>query len=222
MDDVLDVQTTRRWRRPRAILVGLLIAIIGVGILVSLWPSPERHASDPETSGRPPGEQPIAAGTLDGIAWKQFAWSAPGGVTCLQFWAGASSTDCGHWNDDATPFAMVHGDAPITDGRRGASTIVIQGVVGPAISSVRVVQPSGTRAAATLTTCACADGNSEPSVFMLALTLPQTAVDVDVLQSDDTASGRFVVIAAFDGTAELGRVRVRVLSFGYCGRDTCT
>lgn len=212
MDNALDVRANPRWWRPMAILVALLIAIIGVA-LVFLRSAPERRASDPETAGPPPGLSPVAAGTLDGIAWKQFAWSAPGGLSCLQFWAGATSTECGHWNDDASPFAMVDGAAPITDGEQGASTVVIQGVLDPDVTSIRVVQPARTHAAATLTPCLCLDGKYELPVFMLPLTVHQTAVEAD---------GRYVVIAAFGDETELGRVRVRVLNFGYCGRDECT
>ena len=107
---------------------------------------------------------------------------------------------------------MVNGDAPITDGEHGAATTVVQGLLSPEVSSVRVVQPAGAHAVATLATCPCVDGDYEVPVFMLPLTLRQTAVD---------ASGRYVMIAAFDGKTELGRVRVDVLNFGYCGRDEC-
>jgi hypothetical protein len=31
-----------------------------------------------------------------------------------------------------------------------------------------------------------------------------------------------VVVAAFEGTTELGRVRIKVVGFGYCGSDECT
>jgi hypothetical protein len=213
MDNALDVRVKPQSWRPKATLVALLVAIVGIGAVALLPQTPERHASNPETAGPPSGISPVASGRLDGIAWKQFAWSAPGGLSCLQFWAGAASTDCGHWNDDASPFATVDGDSPITDGERGASTTVIQGVLDPAVTSVRVVQPAGAHAGATLATCPCADGSYELPVFMLPLTLQQTAVD---------ANGRYVMIAAFDNKTVLGRVRVPILNFGYCGRDTCT
>jgi hypothetical protein len=213
VDHAADVHLNPRPSSSKATVAALLVAIIGIGGFILLRPTEEKHASNPEAAGPPPGIGPIAAGTLDGIAWKQFAWSAPGGLSCLQFWAGASSTECGHWDDDASPFATVDGDSPITDGERGAATTVIQGVLDPDVTSVRVVQPVGAHAGATLSTCPCGAGRYELPVFMLPLKKHQTAAD---------ANGRYVMIAAFHNETELGRVRVPILNFGYCGRGTCT
>ena len=48
---------------------------------------------------------------------------------------------------------------------------------------------------------------------MMPLTLGETALD---------RKGRFVMVDAFDGKTELGRIRVPVLNLGYCGSGTCT
>jgi hypothetical protein len=215
MDNALDVRMDPRWWRRKVIGVVLLIAILAAAAaaVISLRPAPDERATDPEMTGPPPGLSPVATGTLDGIAWRQFAWLTPGGSICLHFSAGATMTDCGHSNIDASPFAMVNGDSPITDGQRAASTTVIQGVLKPAVTSVRVVEPAGAHAVATLATCPCLAGTTyELPVFMLPLTSHQTAV---------ASNGRYVVIAAFDHTTELGRVRIPVLNLGYCGRDEC-
>jgi hypothetical protein len=213
MDNALDVRLDPRWWRRKVIVVVLLIAILAAAAVISLRPAPDEHATDPEMAGPPPGLSPIATGTLDGIAWRQFAWLTPGGSICLHFSAGATMTDCGRWNHDASPFAMVDGDSPITDGQQAASTTVIQGVLSPAVTSVRVVEPAGAHAVATLATCPCLAGMTyELPVFMLPLTSHQTAV---------ASNGRYVVIAAFDNKTELGRVRIPVLNLGYCGRDKC-
>jgi hypothetical protein len=200
MDNALDVRMDPRWWRSRAIVVVLVVAILAAAAaFFSLWPAPDKHASDPEMAGPPPGLSPLATGTLDGIAWKQFAWLTPGGSICLHFSAGPTMTDCGHWNSDASPFGMVDGDSPITDGQRAASTTAIQGVLNPAVTSVRVVEPAGAHAVATLATCPCLAGMTyELPVFMLPVTSHQTAV---------ASNGRYVVIAAFDHKTELGRVR---------------
>jgi hypothetical protein len=218
MDNALDVRMDPRWSRSKAIVVLLLVVLLLVATLAAVAVvfsrhAPDKHAVDPELAGPPPGLSPVATGTLDGIAWRQFAWLTPGGSICLHFAAGATMTDCGHWNSDALPFGIVNGDLPITDGQRAASTTVIQGVLRPAVTSVRVVEPTGAHAVATLATCRCLAGMTyELPVFMLPLTLHQTALASNV---------RYVVIAVFDHKTELGRVRIPVLNLGYCGHDEC-
>jgi hypothetical protein len=213
VDNTLDVQVTPHSSRSRAIAAALLVLIASTTVFMLVRQGSDARRSDPEIVGPPPGVAPVATGTLDGVAWEQFAWSAPGGMICLQFAAGASSTDCGRWNHDASPFALLLGDSPITDGQHGASTTVVQGIVDPAVTSLGVVEPVGTQAVGTLTECPCPDAKLGLSAFVLPLTERQTLRDSD---------GRFVMIAAFVGETEVGRVRVQILNLGYCGRDDCT
>jgi hypothetical protein len=129
-------------RRPgrRTIAVGILIFAVTVAVLLVMRPDPHGRALDPDSAGPPRDARPIATGTLDGVVWKQFVWSTPGGQTCLSFSAGASMANCGHWDDEA-PFAIMGSDSPVTIGQRGATTVVIQGVLRTDVTSVRIVEP---------------------------------------------------------------------------------
>jgi hypothetical protein len=201
-------------RRPSpasvAVAAGLLVLVALGALLVS---APARRTTDPDPIAPPSGSRPIATGTLDGTSWRQFAWSAPGERICLSFSAGASSTQCRRSDLDASPFVVFEGDTPVTDGSRGATTTVIQGMVGPTVTAVRVVGSAGVGDLATLTSCACSPDGRPVPVFLLPVTASETAVD---------AIGRYVMVAAFDGPVELARVRVSVVNLGYCGREDCS
>ena len=138
-------------------------------------------------------------------------WSTPGGQTCLYFSAGATMANCGHWENE-TPFAIVGSDSPVTIGQRGATTVVIQGVLRTDVTSVRIVEPEGS-AAALIRSVHTANMDHAVPVFMLPVTSRETVVDNE---------GRYVMVGAFHGKTELGRIRVSVLNLGYCGSDVCT
>ena len=193
-------------------LVGITLAAIATALLLATSTRTHPKTSDPEVLGPPAGVAPVASGTLDGIAWKQFAWASPDGSVCVQFEAGVSATNCGTWNGDGSPFVLLGGGAPITDLKHGATTVVSQGLVAPGVTSLRVVIPKSADAVAHLAACPC--GVSEPGlpVFTLPLTRSDVAIGSD---------GKYVVLAAYQGSTELGRVRVPVLGLGYCGRDDC-
>ena len=211
MDQTFDASLTRRpgWRR--TIAVGMLVLAVVVSVLLVFRPDSHSRALDPESAGPPQDTRPIATGTLDGVLWKQFVWSTPDGQTCLYFEAGASMANCGHWENE-TPFAIMGSDSPVTVGQRGATTVVIQGVLRTDVTSVRIVEPDS-NVAASLQSARTAGMKYAIPVFMLPVTRRDTAVDND---------GRYVMVGAFDGKTELGRIRVLVLNLGYCGSETCT
>jgi hypothetical protein len=119
--------------------------------------------------------------------------------------------NCGHW-DDESPFAIMGSDSPVTIGQRGATTVVIQGVLRTDVTSVRIVEPDEDVAAPVQRVRTTSMEFAVP-VFMMPLTLGETALD---------RNGRFVMVGAFDGKTELGRIRVPVLNLGYCSSGTCT
>src|SRR3954469_21583028 len=133
---------TDRGPHRRAVWAITIVLVCGaIAGYVAIRPTPHARVPNPEVAGPPAGIRPLATGTLDGIAWKQVTWSTQG-QTCLYFAGGPSSTDCGHWDNDVTsPFAIVDGDSPVTDGVHGARTTVIQGVLNSAVTSIRVVSP---------------------------------------------------------------------------------
>jgi hypothetical protein len=189
--------------------------VFAVIVLAYSFLRPDSHsrAPDPESAGPPRDARPIATGTIDGVLWQQFVWSTPDGQTCLYFEAGASMANCGHWENE-TPFAIMGSDSPVTVGKRGATTVVIQGVLRTDVTSVRIVEPANNVAASLQSARTGTGAMKYPvPVFMLPVTLRDTAVDDD---------GRYVMVGAFDGRTELGRIRVLVLNLGYCGSETCT
>jgi hypothetical protein len=211
MDQTLDASLTRRPGRRRTIAVGMLVFVVIVSALLVLRPDSHSRALYPESAGPPWDASPIATGTLDGVVWKQFVWSTPDGQTCLYFSAGASMANCGHW-DNEIPFAIMGSDSPVTVGQRGATTVVIQGVLRTDVTSVRIVEPDN-NVAASLQSARTAAMKYAVPVFMLPVTRRETAIDND---------GRYVMVGAFDGRTELGRIRVPVLNLGYCGSEMCT
>lgn len=196
---------------PNRRTVALAVLVVSVSLVAFFLLRPHQGPTDPEAAGPPAGLQAVAQGTTDGVAWQQFAWTADDEL-CVQFAAGSSVTDCGHWGDDAAPFGLIaDGDAPITDGVHAALTTVVQGIVPPTVTSVRVVGQRGVDARAMLSHCAC-DQSLGLTSFMLPVTAHDTAKD---------SQGRYVVVAAFEGNVEVGRVRVPIVNLGYCGHDDC-
>lgn len=199
----------RGWRVAVASSLALGLIVLS---LVATHTSGVRAVPYSEVWGPPTGVGPVATGTLDGVAWQQFVWSKDGRL-CIFFEAGATTSDCVYPDIGFEPFThLPRGDSPVIAGNRAAATTVVMGTLSTSVTSVRVVEPAGSGAVATITRCPCPAANLRAEIFMLPLTREQTASD---------ANGRYVVMAAFDGRVELGRVRIPIINLGYCGSRPC-